>query len=112
MNGFGASAGFATWATAAIFGDSFAVAVFCPKGDAPNPLLPKAFGFPNEGEVPDPSIPDDGAVFTSGAPNRDFVCMTLDGGLVGVEVAFSGITKVILPAGGSFDEGVWNRLCG
>lgn len=86
--------------------------MFCAKGDAPNTLRPKAFPFPNGGTFPVAGIPDDGAVFTSGAANKGFVCKALDVGLVGVEVAFSGITKVILPAGGSFDEGVWNRICG
>lgn len=91
--------------TATLFGGSLGRFAFCPKDAAPNPALPIAFEFPNEVAVPVENNPA-GVVFVSETPNRVFVCKAFDDGLVGVDVAFSGITNVILAVGVSFDGGI------
>lgn len=88
------------WATATLFDGSLGRFAFCP-----NPALPIEFEFPNELVVPVENIPGD-VVFVSAAPNTVFVCKAFDVGLVGVDVAFSGITNVILADGVSFDGGI------
>lgn len=76
------------------------ISALCPKDGAANPLLPNGFEFPKDGAVPAPSK----LGFASGATNRGLVCAAFGGGFVGVDVAFSEITNVILLDGVSFDE--------